>query len=136
VKISPIVGWGLALALATASCAPAAPLAGSEWQPTRIGGIEVPDGSQMFVGFGAEGNLVGHGGCNRFFGTYELKGSRIEIGPLGATRMACPEAVMKLEARFQGALGTTRQFSRERIDLTLSDAAGVSLVRLRQADAD
>jgi len=66
------------------SVASAAPLVG-EWRPADIGGVEVPAESQMFVRFGGDGKVVGHGGCNRFFGTYNLTGNRIEIGALGAT---------------------------------------------------
>ena len=102
----------------------------------EIGGVDVPAGSQMFVGFGAEGKLVGHGGCNRFFGAYNLDGNRIEIGALGMTRMACPEGVMKIEARFQQALGNARKFARDGIELSLAGEAGEALVRFRQTDAD
>ena len=132
----PIAGCALTLALAITSPAAAAQLAGSEWRPTEIGNIENPAGSEMFVRFGGESKIEGHGGCNRFFGTYKLVGDRIEIGPLGATRMACPEPIMEREARFLGALENATQFVRERIDLTLTDNAGNTVVRLLQTDAD
>ena len=127
---------GLALALALASCATAATLEGSEWRPTEIGGVNVPDGSEIFVRFEADGRLVGHGGCNRFFGAYNLEGNRIEIGALGTTRMACQEGVMKSEARFQQALGNARKFERDGIELSLTGEAEESLVLFRQTDAD
>ncbi|MCH8112116.1 MAG: META domain-containing protein [Proteobacteria bacterium] len=114
----------------------AAQLAGSEWRPTEIGNIEVPAGSQMFVGFGGEGKVVGHGGCNRFFGTYNLTGISIEIGALGTTRMACPEPVMEREVRFLQALEDARQLARDGINMSLTDDAGNPLVRLLQTDAD
>jgi putative lipoprotein len=126
----------LMLVLAAAGTPAAAQLAGSEWRPTEIGGIEVPADATLFVRFGGEGKLQGHGGCNRFFGTYKLAGDGIKIGPLGATRMACAEPVMEREALFLRALGNARKFVRERIDLSLIDGAETPLVRLIQTDAD
>jgi len=90
----------------------------------------------MFVRFDSDDKVIGHGGCNRFFGSYKIAGDRIEIGPLGATRMACPEPIMEREVRFLQALGNARQFVRERINLSLTDSAGNSVLRLLQTDAD
>ena len=126
----------LSLMPATAGTVTAAELAGSEWRPVEIGDIAVPAGAELFVRFGGEGELQGHGGCNRFFGTYRLAGERIEIGPLGATRMACPTPVMERENRFLQALADARLFVRDRIHLLLTDDQGNPLVRLIQTDAD
>jgi putative lipoprotein len=133
---SSIFACVLALMLATACVAAAALLAGSEWRPTEIGGVEVPAGADMFVRFGGEGKLRGHGGCNGFFGTYKLTGDAIEIGKLGATRMACPAPIMDRETRFLEALANARRFARDGIDLSLIDDAGNTVVRLIQTDAD
>ncbi len=39
----------------------------------------------------AENRVNGNGGCNSFFGTYELKDEgRISFSPIGSTKMACP----------------------------------------------
>jgi heat shock protein HslJ len=45
-----------------------------------------------------DGSIGGHTGCNRFTGRYELEGSRLTIGPLATTRMACDEAAATQEA--------------------------------------
>jgi len=126
----------LTLALATTSDAEAAELAGSEWRPVEISSAHVPAGAELFVRFGGEGKVEGHGGCNRFFGSYELVVDVIEIGPLGTTRMACPEPVMEREVRFLQALDNARRFVRDRIDLVLTDAEGTPVAKLIQTDAD
>jgi len=131
-----ITGCAVALILAATISASASQLAGSEWRPTEIDNIEVPADSEMFVRFDSDDKVIGHGGCNRFFGSYKIAGDRIEIGPLGATRMACPEPIMEREVRFLQALGNARQFVRERINLSLTDSAGNSVLRLLQTDAD
>ena len=96
----PIPACVLTLALATTSGAGAAELAGSEWRPVEIGNLQVPPGAELFVRFAGEGKLEGHGGCNRFFGSYKIAVDRVEIGPLGATRMACPEGRGDIEIPF------------------------------------
>lgn len=127
----------LALFAYLSTCAHAGPqLAGSEWRPQEIGGVDVPAEADMFVRFGGEGRLEGHGGCNGFFGSYRLSGEAIEIGPIGATQMACPEPVMDREFRFLQGLENARRFTRDRVDLLLSDDAGNALMRLVQTDAD
>ena len=86
--------------------------------------------------FGSEGELVGHGGCNRYFSTYKLSENTIEIGPIAATRMACPDPAMEHERLFLQALQNARQIARNGTDLWLNDAAGNPLVQLTHSDPD
>jgi len=126
----------LAVILATPALAQSAPLAGSEWRPTEIDGVEIAEDTKIFIGFGAEGRVQGSGGCNRFTGSYEVDGDKITFGPLAATRMLCPDPIQKDEDRLFAALSRVSKFSRERIDLTLSDDGDTPLIRLAQTDAD
>jgi heat shock protein HslJ len=125
------------IATYSASCAMAdAPLAGSEWRPMIIGQVESQTSTEMFVRFGQNGKLEGDGGCNKFFGNYSTTGQSIEIGPLGATRMSCPDAVMDNERQFMKALGDATIARRDKTRLDLVDDAGAMLLRLTQTDAD
>jgi heat shock protein HslJ len=123
------------LILAPPGCS-AAPLAGSEWWPTSIAGAEMPQEGDIFVRFEDKGKLAGNGGCNGFFGAYEVTGNSIEIGPLGATRRACQDPVGLHESRLFEALAKARRFQRDGTELSLFDEAGALLAHLRQADAD
>ena len=111
-------------------------LAGSEWRPREIAGIAVSGEPEMMVRFGGDGLLQGHGGCNRFFGSYSLSNDGLEIGPIGSTRMACPQPVMDRELSFMQALENARRFTRERFELRLTDDAGNTIMQLVQTDAD
>jgi heat shock protein HslJ len=127
--------------LATAGCATAgeeaaAPLAGSEWRPVAIGDTAPGSDSGSFVQFRGEGQITGTGGCNRFSGTYEIDGATIRIGPLAATRRACPPPLMHREAALFAALERARRYQRARIDLTLYDEAGSAVARFARTDAD
>ena len=68
------------------------------------------DNVQATLAFQETGKVSGNGSCNRFFGSAKINGNAIEFGPLGATRMACPEAVMNQEAKYMGALQAADHF--------------------------
>jgi len=111
-------------------------LAGSEWRPVQLGEQVVEDTANVFVRFEAEGRVAGHGGCNRFFGSYQITDGQISFGPLGATRMACPEPVMNLETALFQALEQARDFSRDGIRLVFTDEQGNAAAVFRQTDRD
>lgn len=83
---------------------------GINWRPTFIGVEPIPEDARMFVLFEIDGGIKGHGGCNSFFGSLEKTDDSITIGPLGSTRMACPEPIMGREMAFMDALQKTKQF--------------------------
>lgn len=104
-------------------------LAGSEW---GISGNHRP-----FIRFEADGRVFGHGGCNRFFGSYEISGGDgLRFGPLGATKMACIGPAMDFESGFFAALEKTVSFRREDMSLVLIDKDGAALLSLEHRDRD
>jgi heat shock protein HslJ len=104
-------------------------LEGSEW---GMSGEDKP-----FIQFGANGRVSGNSGCNRFTGTYEsTEDGAIRIGPLAATRMACPEPAMAAESKFFAMLEEVRSFERNGKRLALRDSDGSVLMELAQRDAD
>ena len=82
-------------------------ISASAWRPTHLGEMKLEETSEMFVQFEVDEQMRGHGGCNRFFGSYELEDGSVQIGPLGSTRMACPEPAMSFEISFMEALRTS-----------------------------
>ena len=106
---APTVGGGL-------------PVTGIPWRPTVIGDETLPPDSGMHVQFEMDGNITGHAGCNRFFGSLQQTDSGIEVGPLGATRMACPEPIMGRELAFLDAIQRTKSFRNRDDVLELVDA--------------
>jgi heat shock protein HslJ len=85
-------------------------LAGTEWLLEDLGGAGVIDNVQATLTFPEAGKTAGEGSCNRFFGPAEITGSAIKLGPLGSTRMACPEAVMNQETKYLDALQAAERF--------------------------
>jgi heat shock protein HslJ len=85
-------------------------LAGSEWLLEDLAGSGVIDNVQATLAFPEAGKVSGKGSCNRFFGAAEIAGDAIKLGPLGATRMECPKAVMNQETKYLTALQAAERF--------------------------
>ena len=103
-----------------------AELTGITWRPVTVGGEPVPEDSGMYVQFEVDGSIKGHGGCNGFFGSLQQSESGFEVGPLGATRMACPEEVMDREMAFLDAVQKTQGFESGGSSMSLlNEASGI-----------
>jgi len=103
------------------------PITGTDWRPVSIGDQLVANDTRLHLRFESDGKLNENGGCKRFFGSYTLGESGIDIGPIGATRMACPQPQMDLEAEFFLALEKAEKIESRANRLVLSDGAGVEL---------
>ena len=107
---------------------PLASLAGSEWGPENAGEYE------QFVAFKANGEVIGHGGCNRFFGSYTQEGNTLTFGPLASTKMACPN--LKQEQEFMSALQSARSVEATHMRLVIKGEDGAPVLSLRRRDWD
>lgn len=78
-----------------------------EWRPGEPAPAE-PEVTLVYQG----GRIVGGSGCNRYFAGIEAGGSPgdMTVGPIGATRMACAEAMEAIEARYLQQLAGVRKF--------------------------
>ncbi len=72
-----------------------------------------------------EGRVAGSAGCNNYFGTYELDGSSLTIGPAGSTMMFCaPEELMLQETAYLATLSSVAGYEIIDNQLHLKNAAG------------
>ena len=97
-------------------------LPGSKWvlQSLLVDGQQVSIPANVKVTIEFEGNMTrGNGPCNRYFGSYEVKGNVISFGPIGSTKMFCQE-VMELESEYFSALGKVGTISGTSNSLQLS----------------
>ncbi|WP_420857307.1 META domain-containing protein [Marivivens marinus] len=70
------------------------------WQLETLDGA--PLGAAATVEFPEPGQIAGQAPCNRFFGEQRAPYPWFEVGPLAATRMACPD--LDKEQNFLSAL--------------------------------
>jgi heat shock protein HslJ len=82
----------------------------SEWTLEDLGSRRAMDKVKATLAFSTGGKVAGNGSCNRFFGSAQISKGTIKLGPLGSTRMACPEAVMDQEARYLKALEAAERY--------------------------
>ena len=116
-----------------ADMAPPAEIRGMVWVLTTLKGSAVTPGTRgaptMQLGLGGS-SLTGLGGCNRLGGSYTMDGTRLHIGQLVSTRMACPDA-MDLEAAFGATLAAVQGWRLTGADLELM-AGDTVLATLRR----
>ena len=104
------------------------PLEGTTW---KLAGMESIPASAVdaeedafTLEFNAADTLVaGRTNCNRFFGKYELTGKSLKMGPLGMTRMACPD--MQYEDSFVRMLDGVDSYEIKGSELKLLDGGQV-----------
>jgi heat shock protein HslJ len=125
-----------ALALGAGAAAgeagPPHPLLGTAWRAEAIGDEAARGDPASTLAFASEGRVAGSGGCNRITGPVSLHGDAITLGPLAATRRACPPETMQQEQRFLTALAAARRVAHDEDVLRLLDADGRELVRMRR----
>ena len=88
---------------------------GQAWVVESIAGAGVVDNSHATLQFLPGGRLAGNATCNRFLGNYDSDAEKLRIQTAGATKMACPPALMNQENKLLKLLPTVESF---RIDKT------------------
>jgi heat shock protein HslJ len=94
------------------------PLVGTSWElisevPPAVEATPEADSmaQPITLTFEAEGQAVGHGGCNSYSPSYALEGTGITFGDVVSTRMACEGGdIMQREQDFFAALSTASQY--------------------------
>jgi heat shock protein HslJ len=89
---------------------------------------------QVTAVFDEQGKLSGFGGCNNYFAQYSVDGNKIEIGPVGSTRKACPRPVLDQETAYFKALESAATFKIDGNSLMLRTAEDASAVEFRQEE--
>jgi heat shock protein HslJ len=94
--------------------------------------VTVLEGSEVNAEF-REDQVAGNAGCNRYFGSYQIDGSKVTIGDVGMTRKFCsaPEGVMDQESDYGAALEQVASYQVTEEQLELSDAEGQVLLSYR-----
>jgi len=102
-----------------------ATLAGAEWLAVEIDGKPLTETPKPPTATFEAGRIAGFSGCNRYTGSIRETGpGEIAIGPIAGTRMACPEAETRIEARFLASLAKTTHYGFRAGKLQLSGLDG------------
>ncbi|MBE9636796.1 META domain-containing protein [Salipiger mangrovisoli] len=108
-------------------------ITGIEWAAFEIGGRMMVTEDPPSMAFNEDGTFSMYGGCNRFTGRAEIGAGTLHVlQPLAGTRRACPEPRMNLDKAMVAALEQTTGFVRYGKNLSLTNAAGVAVLRLTE----
>lgn len=94
--------------------------ADTTWRLTRMGDAAVS--TRATITFPEPGRVAGQAPCNRWFAAQSVPYPWIDIGPIGATRMACPD--LADETAFFTALEAATLVEVSGDTLILSDDTG------------
>ena len=88
-------------------------------------------GTELTADFSADGTLSGNTGCNSFRGDYTLEGRTLRVGPLTATKDACPSKdASEQEKGYLAALESAVRIEQTGPELTLLNSKGQMAVTL------
>lgn len=80
-----------------------------EWKLIEIDGDTIPTDSKSTLHVDSKFKATGSLGCNRFFGTAELKENTLVVNKMGTTRRLCSEEVNEVEQAVSETLGDSSQ---------------------------
>jgi heat shock protein HslJ len=109
-----------------------AEIAGLQWRIDRIGDMILPEGTEPFVSFAADGSARGTLVCNRFTTDFAVIGNPTATGSAMLTRAFCEGAA--LETRLTEALSSVAGHSLSEDGWTLTLATGEGTLELRRVD--
>jgi heat shock protein HslJ len=124
------------IALSVLACSPPVlgpsdPLRSTSWELMAYRKSRPIEGTTITAVF-EEGQVRGSSGCNTYFGSYEVSGDSITVGPLAMTEMAClePEGAMEQEMYYLEFLmeGQTFRLSDDRLEIFRSDGEALTFV--------
>lgn len=76
-----------------------------------------------------ENKISGKTDCNTYFGNYIVTNNKIEIEPLGVTKMYCEDDVMKVESELFKAFRSIMTFNFDNNMLTFYNKEGNLIIR-------
>jgi heat shock protein HslJ len=119
-------------AVSSAAAAASSALTSGELQGSWVLGAgfldNVAGDSVPTIEFAADGTASGNAGCNTFTGPYESDGSKLTIGPLATTKMACNAVKSAIESQYLERLGNVAGYKFVAGRLVLEDSGGTTVL--------
>ncbi|RYZ78344.1 MAG: META domain-containing protein [Proteobacteria bacterium] len=115
---------------------------GKTWKLVELNGARVQPGAQSarepsMMLHDSDKRVSGSGGCNSYFGSYELQGDTgITFSKIGSTKMACASDVMQLERNLFDAFESVNGFRLVNDTLFLTKDNRSSLAKFLVVKAD
>ena len=105
---------------------------GVSWQLSDIGYDAVDNNILTTLVFGDNNKISGNGGCNNYFGTYELYTNGLAISNIGSTKKLCSEAIMEQEITYLEVLSKAKSIKFNDYKLEIDSTAEISSIKFIQ----
>jgi heat shock protein HslJ len=115
-----------------AADAPTSGLEGTAWFADRGVPAKTAEEQRWTLEFQTNGQVEGRAGCNRFFGTFEIKDKSLSFGNLKANKMLCKPALMEKETQYLATLQSSTSFQIQDGALLIFGTAIEPILRLSE----
>lgn len=109
--------------------APMMTLAGTAWTLSSYNQQPILIDTEITAEFSAD-QVNGSGGCNGYFASYTLTGEQLNVGDIGATKIACPGGILAQENDYFEVLAQAEGFEIDGDVLTITTPAGDLVYRV------
>ena len=105
---------------------------GVTWQLSDMGDKAIDNNIITTLVFGDDNKISGKGGCNNYFGTYDLYSIGITISDIGSTRKLCSEEIMEQEMTYLDILGKAKSIKFNDYKLEIASTAEITSIKFIQ----
>jgi len=105
---------------------------GVTWQLSDMGDKAIDNNIITTLVFGDDNKISGKGGCNNYFGTYDLYTNGITISDIGSTRKMCSEDIMEQEMNYLDILGKAKSIKFNDYKLEIESTAEITPIKFTQ----
>jgi len=105
---------------------------GVTWQLSDMGDKAIDNNIITTLVFGDDNKISGKGGCNNYFGTYDLYTNGITISDIGSTRKMCSEEIMEQEMTYLDILGKAKSIKFNDYKLEIDSTAEITSIKFIQ----
>jgi len=105
---------------------------GVTWQLSDMGDKAIDNNIITTLVFGDDNKISGKGGCNNYFGTYDLYSNGITISDIGSTRKMCSEEIMEQEMTYLDILGKAKSIKFNDYKLEIDSTAEITSIKFIQ----
>jgi len=105
---------------------------GVTWQLSDLGDKAIDSNIITTLVFEDDNKISGNGGCNTYFGTYDLYTNGLTISNIGSTRKMCSEEIMEQEMTYLDILGKAKSIKFNDYKLEIDSTAEIDSIKFIQ----
>jgi len=102
---------------------------GVTWQLSDIGDNPLTNNISTTLVFEEGNKISGSGGCNSYFGTYDLYTNGLTISDIGSSRKMCSEEIMEQEMTYLNILGKAKSIKFYDYKLEINSTAEIDNIK-------